>query len=182
MSRDSGADGVRRVLFLCTGNTCRSPMAEVIARDAAGRRGLQLEFYSAGIAALEGAPASEGAEIVARAHGLDLGGHRATHLDRVKASELDLILGMDPVHLGEAERVAPDVPRRLITDSLPGKDTRRGTPVPDPFGGWIERYEEAFRLIEASIDAFLERLESDVRHGDDCHGDDREGDDSRDGR
>jgi protein-tyrosine phosphatase len=134
----------------------------VIARDAAAKLGLDLEFRSAGIAAAEGAPASEGSEIVARAHGLDLGSHSARQFTAERASGLDLILAMDRVHLDVAESVAPAVRRRLITEYLSEHDARRGEPVPDPYGGWTDRYEEAYQLIAASLAAFLESQEIDA--------------------
>ena len=106
--------------------------------------------------------ASEGAEIVARAHGLDLGGHNARQFAPERASGFDLILAMDSVHVGVAESIAPTVRCRLITDYLPEQDARRGESVPDPFGGWTDRYEEAYQLIQASIMAFLESAEIDA--------------------
>ena len=72
-----------RVLFVCSGNTCRSPLAEALFRrllDESGRN--DIEVLSAGTGAYEGSPASEGAYLVAIEAGLDLSAHRARLLDR----------------------------------------------------------------------------------------------------
>ena len=75
-----------RVVLVCTGNTCRSPLAEALLRQALAARGVTgVEVSSAGTGAWEGAPASEGAYLVALEHGLDLSGHRA----RLLTSEVD---------------------------------------------------------------------------------------------
>ena len=89
-----------KIMFVCTGHTCRSPLAEAIARKIAIERGLQdVEAVSAGTSAHDGAPASDGALLVGMERGMDLGGHHAQNLSRDLVRGADLILAMGPHHL-----------------------------------------------------------------------------------
>src|SRR3712207_8152954 len=80
-----------KLLFVCSGNTCRSPLAEAIARQQAAERGLDIDVSSAGISAWEGAPASDGALLVGMEHRADLGEHRSRPLTREIVDASDLI-------------------------------------------------------------------------------------------
>ncbi len=113
---------------------------------------------SAGVWAATGLPASEGAEVEARRHGLDLSLHTARKLTRDLAESMDLILAMEHVHLRLARDLAPEVPSHLLTEYLRESDPRLGGQVPDPVGGSAARYEEAFDLLKASISGFLDHL------------------------
>lgn len=87
---------MKKILFVCTGNTCRSPMAEHIARRLLERKGLKGEIAvaSAGLAALPGAPASAEARDVLAGMGIDLSRHQAVQLNRKQVEEADLIFTM----------------------------------------------------------------------------------------
>jgi protein-tyrosine-phosphatase len=136
-----------RILFLCTGNICRSPMAEAIARAelAAGRNGI--EVASAGIAALEGWSATSEAIAVAAEHGLSLAGHRARQLTPELVAATDVVVGMQREHAEYARRLGA------------GRATTLSSPVRDPYGLGIAAYRETWTLLAATIPELLGELD-----------------------
>jgi len=149
-----------RLLFVCTGNTCRSPMAEAIARRLGAERGLtDLVVGSAGTSAWEGAPASDGALLVALEHGLDLNGHRARVLSREIVAQADLILVMSAHHRDRATVLGGDARTHLLTDYA--TRSGEGHPVLDPFGGDLDTYRETFAELERIIGKVFDRISTE---------------------
>lgn len=128
------------ILFVCTGNTCRSPLAAVMARA----RGADAE--SAGLYAQEGAPASEGVRRAAARRGLDLAGHRARQVTDEMMRRADHVYAMTEAHAEALKRAFPRQESKIRVLS---------PAVSDPFGGGDGEYEQCARALEAALQRCL---------------------------
>lgn len=146
------------LLFVCSGNTCRSPMAEAIARGSLEERGwTHVDVRSAGTGAVPGMMASPEAVEVAREHGLELARHASQPLTAELIDWADLVLVMGASHMHVVRDLGGDDKVSLVTEFTEGDG--HALPVADPFGGEIDHYREAFEQLQGAIAGLLDRLE-----------------------
>jgi len=153
-----------RILFVCTGNTCRSPLSEAIARKIAIERGLtDVEAISAGTSAHDGAPASDGSLLVGMERNMDLGSHRAQTLNRDLVRQADLILAMGPHHLERIEALGGAGRAYLLSDYASHGASSR--PISDPIGAELDVYRATADELEEEIRRVLDRITAERSTG-----------------
>ncbi len=146
-----------RILFVCTGNTCRSPLAEAIARRIladAGKDNVIVE--SAGTNAWDGSPASDEALLVGVERNIDLSGHRSRRLTPEMIEKVDLVLVMSPEHLTRVREMDRTANVYLLAGY--GSDEGKGHAISDPFGGDLEAYRETADELERQLTEILGRM------------------------
>ena len=151
-----------RVLFVCSGNICRSPMAAEYTRRCAAREGLsQVVVESAGLLGIEGAPASPEAVQVLREAGIDLSRHRSRGLEEEDLVFSDLVLVMERGQREEIDRRFPGWKPRI---RLLRAFERSPTPISeapdleDPIGLLADVYRERFQAIRTCVDHLILHL------------------------
>jgi protein-tyrosine phosphatase len=151
---------VRRVLFVCLGNICRSPLVEAMARKRLAEAGLDVAVASCGTG---GWHAGEGADprmiAAARAAGCDLSGHCARQLRERDFADYDLLLAMDRDNLRELRKLAA-TPEQVEQTALFLKWAGAAPPMefPDPWHGDAAGFAAAVKLAERGVAGLVERL------------------------
>jgi protein-tyrosine phosphatase len=143
----------RAILFVCTGNICRSPTAEAVLRHQADKAGIELHVESAGIGRWHiGSPPDQRAQHHAKGRGYDLSTLRARQVEPFDFERFDLILAMDRGHLRTLQKMAPDKHRAKVRLFVAEGD------VPDPYYGGPEGFEQVLDLVEAACRDLLDEL------------------------
>lgn len=142
----------RKILFVCVGNVCRSPTAEVVMRQLHGRG--DIEVGSAGLGALAGHPIDPTAQQILLEHGLDGSAHRARQVDGRLLVRSDLILVMEHRHLFEISRDVPQVSGKTF---LLGK-WRNEREIGDPYRQQRPAFEHVYGLIEDCVASWVPHI------------------------
>lgn len=145
------------ILFVCTGNTCRSPMAEGLLKKMwPQRQGDEIKIGSAGTSALPGLQAASLAQKIMKEKGVDISYHESKSLNQKMVKEADLILVMEKVHKNKVLDLSSSAEGKvfLLKEFALGAEEE----IPDPGGGSEESYRECVREIEKSIEAMMKKL------------------------
>lgn len=146
------------MLFVCTGNICRSPTAEGVLRRLAELEKLDIHVESRGTHDYHvGDPPDERAQDHAKRRGYDLSAQRAKQLGKRDFEEFDLVLAMDHGHLRILQRLCPQQHARKVRLFLQEAD------VPDPYYGGPEGFEQVLDLVEAACRGLLDEMRAPTR-------------------
>lgn len=139
-----------KIVFICTGNTCRSPMAEGLFKAMGGEEKTSLKAISAGIFTTNGMSASENAIIAAKELGADISNHKSQILNQDIVNDAKYLVCMTGAHYDQILLKFPDVSNKLFT-LLP-------TDIDDPYGGNIDDYRKCANQIKIAVESIIERL------------------------
>lgn len=152
------------ILFVCTGNVCRSPMAAALFNACARRNGEEHLYYasSAGTWALENSPASSHAIHVMAQRGIDLTHHRGQTVTRTLMDQADVVIVMTTSH---RDALVAEFPHTRAKIHLISELADRVYDISDPYGGTPEEYEDCAHHLETLIETGYEKIKSWIHSG-----------------
>lgn len=152
---------VDSILFICTGNSCRSIMAEGLLNKMLDEKKMRkIKVYSAGVSAMNGFSPSKDTVTIMKEKGIDVSGYKTAKVAPEMMREADLILVMEKMHKEVLKDLAPEAEGKthLLKDYTGKNDDAFGSTVPDPIGRPLEIYERVAGMIEISIKELVRRL------------------------
>ncbi len=153
---------MKRIVMVCSGNICRSPMAEVLLKAALAEHGVDcIEVHSAGTCALTDLPAVDQSVYVCQEEGLDLSKHRSKPLALDVVRRADMVLVMEKRHLAEIVEALPEAEGkvRLLGSFAKGRGADDAE-IKDPFGSSYGAFRQCFDEIKEAVAGLAEYLQT----------------------
>jgi len=150
-----------KLLVVCLGNICRSPMAEGALREHLRQAGLAdvVDVDSAGTGDWHvGQPPDRRAIACARSHGVDIAGLRARQLEEADFRRFDWLLCADTQNVRDARRLAPPTLAHKAVLLLEWAGGADGAAIPDPYTGGTDHFEDVWRLVDSAASAVVARV------------------------
>lgn len=150
----------KTILFLCTGDTCRGPMAQGYMKEALLQKEMKgFDIRTAGVMTIAGLiPTQEAVQVMKNA-GVDITGHRSTPLTPELVRKADLILGMSPFHVQFALRLSEDARGKTYLLKEFAQSDMKNYQITDPMGATLEVYKRVYREMKMAIDRMIEQKE-----------------------
>lgn len=151
--------GMARLVFVCWGNICRSPMAERVARRMVEEKGLDIEVESFGVSDEEaGNPIDRRAARTLIAAGYDAEGHRARRIGAAELEDVDLVVAAEQLHIDRLRRLAPDADNVVLMNDF-NPALAKGTGLRDPWYGDEAGFQDTLADIEAAMEGILAEVQ-----------------------
>lgn len=150
---------MKRLIFICTGNICRSAMAKYYAQQKANHKSDNMYYItSAGISAIEGEGASANSKVAMDKYGIDMSSHRATPIDRSDIKEADYIFVMTKIHKRIVGEMYPELKEKIFTLKEFAYEDYNNMDIDDPWGYNIEVFTEIAKEIVDCVDKIFEKI------------------------
>lgn len=149
---------MKNVLFICTGNTCRSPMAQAIFNDICKKENLDMKAESAGVATVDGLCANKNAIDTMASYGIDISAHKTRFLPNIKLNNYDLFVTMnyDQATLVESLGIPRGMIKVLQKPSTDKYDFEMG--IADPYGKDLQAYKKCAEDLRVAITDLIKTL------------------------
>lgn len=149
---------MKKIMFICTGNICRSAMADGLMKKLVKEQNKDIEVYSCGIFAEDGDSPTYNAVEAIKEYGVDLKNHRATNIRNSKIKDMDIILCATVSHKNNVKAMYPELKDKILTMKEYAGFDESDLDIPDPWGYDIETYRFCASTISNCLRIIVEKI------------------------